>query len=200
MKAYEKLPTFVEIDGVRYAFDASFKVILLCFDIAQDSDMEEIEKLLTIYDCLFKKSAKFKCRKKDAFFRINLVNEAFKLLIEKSSKKDNRKLIDFEDDFKYIYAGFMQCYGIDLFSCNLHWWKFISLFNGMSNDTRIMQIIDIRQRPIPKPTKYNAEERAQLIKLKAEFAVKMTQEEREQQFMQSMNSLFDKLVQMAEKR
>lgn len=200
MKAYEQLPTAVEIDGIQYPFDASFKVMLLCFDISQSEEMDEGEKMIAIYDCLFTKKAKFRARKKDALFKVYLVNKAFKLLIEKSSKADNKKVLDFEGDFKYIYAGFMQCYGIDLFSSNLHWWQFISLLNGMSGNTRLMQIIDIRQRPIPEPTKYNAEERAQLIKLKAEFAVKMTQEEREQQFQQSLNSLFDKLVGMAEKR
>lgn len=54
----------------------------------------------------------------------------------------------------------------------------MALFNGLSDDTKIMQIISIRSRPLPKPTKYNAEERRQLIKLKQLYKLNLSEEER----------------------
>ncbi len=155
-----------------------------------------------IYSSIFTFWAKFKARKKDVLFKVNMIRNAFELLRKGEKKHENaKKVVDFEQDSKEIFAGFMQCYGIDLFSCRrLHWWKFIALFNGLSSDTRIMQIIDIRQKPIPAPTKYNAEERAALIRLKTEYQLEMTQEEREEQFANNLYSLFDTLKNMAEKR
>ena len=35
--------------------------------------------------------------------------------------------------------------------------------------------MEIRTRPMPKATRYNAEERAQLARLKAQYAIKSTQ-------------------------
>ena len=200
MKLYEKLPCSIELDGKFYKFKASFRGILACYDIMQDKDLEDIEKIMIIYECLFTRWSRFKARKKDTFFKCRMVIEVFELLNDKKKKGKSQKVVDFEQDSRYIYAGFYQCYGIDLFKVNLHWWQFISLFNGLSNDTKIMQIIDIRQRPIPKPTKYNADERMRLMRLKAEYQLEMSQEEREKQFADNLNGLFDALKGIAEKR
>lgn len=202
MKLYEYLPRHIELDGKRYSFHPSFVVVMACQDVFHEKELEDIDAIEIIFDSLFTRWTKFRARRKDLFFKIEMVKRVFDLLRDGQKQREQRqKVVDFEQDAKAIYAGFMQCYGIDLFKCrDLHWWKFIALFNGLSSDTRIMQIIDIRQRPIPKPTKYNADERMHLMKLKAEYQLEMTQEEREQQFANNLNSLFDALKGMAEKR
>jgi hypothetical protein len=49
-----------------------------------------------------------------------------------------------------------------------------------------MRTIDIRQRPIPKPTKHNAEQIAALQKAKARVAIRMSEEERRSSFAEKL--------------
>lgn len=60
-------------------------------------------------------------------------------------------VLDFEEDGDYIYASFMQEYGIDLIDVQgkLPWRKFLYLFNGLSADTKIKQVMRIREMEVP---------------------------------------------------
>ena len=55
------------------------------------------------------------------------------------SKKE--KVFDFTEDADYIYAAFFQDYGIDLSVTDMHWYKFLALFNGLSENTKLRKII-----------------------------------------------------------
>lgn len=59
-------------------------------------------------------------------------------------KTDEESLIDFIEDGEYIVASFMQDYGIDLTRENLHWHLFKALFLGLSEKTKIKEIISLR--------------------------------------------------------
>ena len=188
---YKRIPIYI---------NTSFRTVLQCFEILGDSLFSDAEKIIFCLELLIKFKPILHIFSKED--KMQLFEIIFKKFVDIGDKKNNsKKCVDFKQDAAFIYAAFRQCYGIDLFSCKrLHWWKFIALFNGLSADTRIMQIIDIRQRPIPAPTKYNAEERAALIRLKTEYQLEMTQEEREEQFADNLFDLFETLKNMAEKR
>lgn len=104
------------------------------------------------------------------------------------SKGSGDKAFDFVQDSSLIYAAFYQAYGMDLVEQQgkLHWWKFSSLLNGLPSNTRFSEIVAIRMKPIPSPTKYNQEEREELMRLKAVYALKLTSEEREEQLQNSL--------------
>ena len=51
---------------------------------------------------------------------------------------------DFEKDAELIYAGFVQQYGIDLQTENMHWWKFMILLENLGSDTRLNRVIEYR--------------------------------------------------------
>ena len=104
------------------------------------------------------------------------------------SKGGGDKAFDFVQDSPLIYAAFMQAYGMDLVDQQgkLHWWKFQSLLNGLPSNTRFSEIVSIRMKPIPAPTKYNKEEREELMRLKAAYAINLTSKEREEQLQRSL--------------
>ena len=52
--------------------------------------------------------------------------------------------MNFSCDEGLIYAAFMEQYGIDLYMVNLHWWSFMNLLNGLSDDTVFMKIVGYR--------------------------------------------------------
>ena len=118
----------------------------------------------------------------------------FKEYISLNKNKGNTsklRTFDFEQDSIYIYSSFMADYGIDLFEQQnkMHWWKFISLFQGLSENTKMHEVISIRQRPIPELNKHNADEINKLHELKAYYALDISQEEREQNFRSGIEHL-----------
>lgn len=115
------------------------------------------------------------------------------------SKGGGDKAFDFVQDSPLIYAAFMQAYGMDLVDQQgkLHWWKFQSLLNGLPSNTRFSEIVSIRMKPIPAPTQYNKEEREELIRLKAVYALNLTSKEREEQLQRSLRNVVNYLQSVA---
>jgi hypothetical protein len=115
------------------------------------------------------------------------------------SKGSGDKAFDFVQDSPLIYAAFYQAYGLDLIEQQgkLHWWKFQSLLNGLPSNTRFSEIVSIRMKPIPAPTKYNQQEREELMRLKSLYAVKLTAEERQEQLQQSLRNVVNYLQSVA---
>ena len=67
---------------------------------------------------------------------------------------DNGEIVlDFAIDADYIYAAFMEQYGIDLLTARLHWYSFNALLHGL-HDTELNNIINAR---LYKPSGRNDE-------------------------------------------
>lgn len=82
-------------------------------------------------------------------------------------------ILDFEEDGDYIYASFMQDYGIDLIKeqGRLPWKKFLYLFNGLSADTKIKQVMRIREMEVPEFNGKNAKQIQEINELKSYYAL-----------------------------
>lgn len=88
-------------------------------------------------------------------------------------RKNPVPVLDFEKDGDYIYASFMQAYRIDLFDeqGKLPWKKFLYLFNGLPADTKIKQIMQIRQMPVPEYNGKNSKEIREINEMKSYYAL-----------------------------
>ena len=88
-------------------------------------------------------------------------------------KKSPFPVLDFEKDGDYIYASFMQAYKIDLIEeqGRLPWKKFLYLFNGLPADTKIKQIMRIRQMPVPEYNGKNSKEIQEINEMKSYYAL-----------------------------
>ena len=87
--------------------------------------------------------------------------------MEEDSKQE--RVFDWNVDVELVYAAFMQVYRIDLLNEEMHWWKFLALFNGLPDGTKLSQIIEIRGKDIPKNA--DAKYKARLTELKERFAL-----------------------------
>lgn len=74
----------------------------------------------------------------------------------------NEPVIDYDIDSDYIYAAFLEQYGIDLITTNLHWHVFSALLHGL-HDTELNRIISHRLwKPSgQKETEYDRYQRRQ---------------------------------------
>lgn len=86
-------------------------------------------------------------------------------------KRDGEQLVSFLLDAKYIYAAFMQAYGIDLIEQqgSLHWSKFSALLNALPDNTLMRQIIDIRKTNLNEIKDKN--EKKRIRKLQQQFSL-----------------------------
>lgn len=117
------------------------------------------------------------------------------------SKKDNLKtdeeekdvvskkstmIYSYSFDWAYIYSAFMQCYNIDLFNVDLHWWEFKALFNGLSEDTQFSKILGYRSITIT--SKMSKEEKNHYRNMKKIYSLPdmRSEEEKEASFARSM--------------
>ena len=102
-----------------------------------------------------------------------------------SNGKQEQAPYDIRFDGDYIYASFLQAYGIDLFDVQgkLHWKKFNALLSGLPEGTKLMEVIKIRKW---KPQKGDsAEYKEEMRRLQKDYALPnevIEEEEYEEEF------------------
>lgn len=84
----------------------------------------------------------------------------------------------FDCDWWLIYAAFIQQYGINLLRADLHWFEFMALLDGLTEQTQFIKVVQARLRDT---SKLKGEEKAQAEKLKRYWRVPddSAQEERD---------------------
>lgn len=92
---------------------------------------------------------------------------------------------DIRYDGDYIYASFLQAYGIDLFDVQgeLHWKKFNALLSGLPEGTKFMEVIKIRKWKAQKGD--SAEYKEEMRRLQKDYALPyevIEEEEYEEEF------------------
>ena len=189
MKLQDTLPDGVTVDGRFYRLDFDFRNVLRMIDILDDDDLMPDAQEYNAVRCLTKHPR-----------NVHKVLEAVKaLLFDHSPKKDSQKVTDFVQDAGMIRAAFRQAYGIDLYTEKLHWIAFSELLNAIPEGNRYAEVVGIRARPIPAPTKWNAEERQWLLKAKAEYAIHLSDKEQQRRYQEDVAKVFSGLMGMLSK-
>ena len=182
MKLYERLPDSVMVGRKRVRLVLGFRNVLRMLDIlGRDDLMPEAREWLAVR-CVCKRPRK------------GTLAAIKGLLFAEPPKGDGKRVTSFEQDAGLIRAAFRQVYGIDLWRDELHWLEFTELLQGIPEGCRYTEIIGIRVREMPEPTKWNAKERAWLAKAKASVALKRTEREIEQDYAQNVQAVFNALL------
>lgn len=180
MKPYEALPDTIEYEGEVYRLDLSYAVFFSVADVLQDDRLMSGQKLETALDLFVVDPHPLSDK---------LLSSIYDLL-KSDRPKSGENYMDVEQDWPYICAGFQQAYGIDLYSDkSMHILRWQALLQGLPKDTKLMDIIGIRAMKIPEPNKHNAEQIAEITRLKAMYALKSTANN----FQNGLGGLFDLL-------
>lgn len=186
MKLHERLPESVTVDGKTYALDLDFRNVLLLMETLARDDLIPGAKEYRALKCVMKRPPKNAGR---------VLEEVKKILFPDNRKqKEHKKLTDFDQDADLIRAAFMQAYHINLFRDRLHWLEFTCYLSGLPEGSRYCDILGIRARPMPAPTKYNQEEREWLMKAKSEYALEMSAEEESDHYAQNVRGIAAALI------
>lgn len=189
--------TTVTYQGRGYRTRAAYDTVLAVQKLYRDeklSDPDKVSQALRMLLCSPCRVSYLAMEK-----RFGLLEEIFNQQIKtdngRQASSGKPRVVDFELDGEYIYAAFLQDYGIDLIEQQgkLHWKKFLALFQGLSDDTRIKQIMQIRGMDLPKPNKHNQDQIQKILELKSYYALPV----RGGGGRSGLNSLFDTLERMA---
>ena len=183
MKLFERLPDGVTVDGKKYKCDFDFRNVLRMLDLLQ---REDILPDAREYHCV-----KCVCSHRMPAKTVSKVYHAITdLLFEKRPETDEKRLTSFEQDAPLIRAAFRQVYGIDLFRDRLTWFEFTELLQNLPEGNRYEDVIGIRAKPLPAPTKYNAKEREWLMKAKQSVALHLTDAEQAKKYDSDVGKIF----------
>lgn len=184
-KLTDTLVNEVEINGRMYNLDMSFDNILSLIDMLNDKELGDATQILLGIEMLIEEPLECSIEEKAKIFF-----ELYETLIDVAkdddveydiegnpmpvqSKEKEVDIYDIAQDAEYIYASFMQDYGMDLFEQQgvLHWDKFRALLAGLREDTKFKKVLEIRQMPLPAG-KGSSEQRKQVEELKKAYALK----------------------------
>ena len=190
MRLQDRLPEGVEVDGRFYKMDFEFRNVLNMIEVLDRDDLMPEAKAYKALSFLQK-------RPKNA---VKVLEAVKGLLFKAPRKKGGQKVTDFVQDAGLIRAAFRQAYGIDLYRDRLHWIEFTELLNAIPEGSRYSEVVGIRSRPMPAPTKWNQHEREWLIRAKADVALVMTEKERAERYERDVANIAAVLIGMAKKK
>jgi len=193
----ESLIQRFDLEGIRVNLCIPFNHILLFYELQADEMFTDTEKIELGFNLLCKVKSKKRIPLKTKVKIIEYIFKEFINITKGKKSESEKKVFDFNQDSEYIYASFMSEYKIDLLKeiDQLDWRKFIMLFNGLSDESKIKQVIKIRSMPIPKATKHNGEQISAIMEAKSFYALELSEEERQQQFAESLKKIAQKFIQ-----
>lgn len=177
------------INGVKYDINMSFDNILKLHEMLGDKELTDAQQIVLGNIMLFGEDLKFDLHTQEEIFnqvykekingdnsdnevKTDIAGNPMPAFDPDQDDDDNEKVMSFKQDAEYIYASFMQDYGIDLMEeqGSMHWSKFTALLHGLRDDTKLMKVIEIRTMEIPKGTK--AKEKENIEKAKKRYKLK----------------------------
>lgn len=183
-----KLTDKLVIDDKEFPLDLSFDNILRLFEMWRDEDVPEfvkphfgiriltgetledftVEEMSEVFNEVFEEHISLSTVE-DNHVEYDLAGNPMKTTA--SDKGQERAPYDIRFDGDYIYASFLQAYGIDLFDVQgkLHWKKFNALLSGLPEGTKFMEVVKIRKW---KPQKGDsAEYKEEMRRLQKDYAL-----------------------------
>ena len=191
MKLHERLPDSVTVDGRRYRLDLDFRNALKMTEVMARDDLIPGARDFLALKCVMRRPPQNAAPVLRAVCAL--------LFPPKKREDDGKRLTSFRQDADLIRAAFLQAYGINLWRDRLHWLEFTALLNALPEGSRYSEILSIRARPMPAPTKYNQAEREWLAKAKAACALELSEAERQHAYEHGVKSVARALIAWAER-
>lgn len=170
----EKPIESIDVEDRHYKLNMSFDNIIRIDEIQQNKSLADVQQLLmgarllfVNYDEISNKQtliedfihiySEYVMKKEEEYVEYDLLGNPMPVIKEEEEDdefNDNGVSTEycFIRDADYIYSSFMMDYKINLHKeiGKMHWHVFLSLLNGLSDDTKFKKVLNIRQQPYPK--------------------------------------------------
>ena len=149
-----KLPQAIKVGGSFYKIHTDYKYFLRFRELVKDKDAP-----IKTFDFMYINEIP-PSRLEGIRALCEFMNPP-RELPRRTGDESSEIVLDYDADAPYIYAAFMEQYGIDLINARLHWYKFIALLHGL-HDTELNRIISCRLwKPNGKNTAYEKQKQKQ---------------------------------------
>lgn len=147
----ERPPETVSINGQEYPIRWDFRIGVQMEEIIRSNlpDEKKYEEILKLYYPRIPLDLGAALSKAIWFYRCGVEDESKE---EKNGRQRYRRQRPkgpawvFAQDAPYIYAAFREQYDMDITQTEqLHWWKFMALFESLGDDTKMSKIMYYRQ-------------------------------------------------------
>lgn len=191
----------IKFDGETYQINLAFDNVIKYLELVEDdSENKELEALKLFFG------------DQEIPLDPDFIESSFKLInetITKSAYQGNsskdwsmniapQHIYSYEQDADAIYSSFMMQYHIDLLKGRgkMHWCVFRALFDGLSEDTPIQRIVELRQKNL---TDVPDEQRGKVMQLQQYYALKLKKPKTEEDVFNSssLSSAFASLMNTA---
>ena len=191
----------IKFDGEKYQINLAFDNVIKYLELVEDdSENKELEALKLFFG------------DQEIPLDPDFIESSFKLINETITKsayqgsfsKDwsmniaPQHIYSYEQDADAIYSSFMMQYHIDLLKerGKMHWCVFRALFDGLSEDTPIKRIIELRQKNL---TDVSDEQRGKVMQLQQYYALNLKKPKTEEDVFNSssLSSAFASLMNAA---
>ena len=179
-----RYPEYAEVKGKKYKINTDYRVALRCFEVIEDTSISDQERALAVVFLLF---GEVPMEDMGEFLRI--AGDYLRCGEKETSQEAKERDMDFNADEKYIVASFMSDYRIDLSSVDMHFWQYIQLIQGFTENAIMSRIRDIRNYDMSELKDPKA--RAKMAKAKASVALPKKFSKDEQKAIEEFEKLFD---------
>lgn len=121
------LPKLITVEGLPYLIQTDFSYWLI---LAQKIEEKSIH---SVYDYDFLYVDKKPKNRREGIEKLLTFYNPKNELPHSTGQSDGIQSFDFKLDADLIYSAFYSQYKIDLLNTNLHWHKFLALFNSLEN-------------------------------------------------------------------
>lgn len=177
----DRLPVTVEIDGMEVPINTDFRTGILFEQLLNDHEVSDKERLalaLQLYYPIVPQNVEAAIEKAAWFYSCGAGIPAKRQESAAKPSKSARRIVDYDVDCGLIYAAFLSDYKIDLVEKrDLHWWKYHALFENLSEENRVVKIMQYRGMDLNSIK--NKEQRRFYAKMQAKYKLRplLTREE-----------------------
>ncbi len=192
----ERYENIVYLGRCKFKVNPAFDTVLKIQQLYKEDTLNDNVKIEQALKMLIKNRVKLWAL--STHEKSGLLNLIYKECINTKKRPATRQrapVFDFEYDAEYIYSSYMLDYGIDLLDVQgkLSWKKFIALFEGLSERTKIREVMRIRCMEIPAYNGHNQKQINEINELKSYYALPI----RGGGGQEGLNALFSALEKMA---
>jgi hypothetical protein len=199
-----------EYNGRFFSVRLAFDNVLRLLELLQDNEFDYVEKIEIALEMIINEYKPIQNESIEVKFNLFkfILKEFLEIDLEEPAEENPpaanqpaaetpKKTYCFTQDAGIIYASFFRAYKMDLFEQQgkLHWKKFLQLLLHMDDKSKFKEVLNIRTMKLPKATKYNAEYRKEIQKMKRVYALTDTRTDAEkmQEMSRKLNAIAEQL-------
>lgn len=172
------VPKTITIDNKEYEINSDFRTSILFELLMQDKSIKDNDKIYLALELYYPNIPDDINSAIEKMLWFYICGKDLITSKRKGKGKSDIKIYSFEYDDDYIYAAFMDQYGIDLQDIKyLHWWKFKAMFKSLKEDTEIVKIMRYRSMDLSKIKDKN--EKAYYKKMQGLYKIPISKDEQE---------------------